>query len=79
VVADAAGRAPAIDRPVGVEPRDQQDLARGARLRHGTRADPVRGFAVGAKPTTAGESVDSPRIVGELPGAKTRAGRCSLP
>ena len=48
-------------------------------LRHGTRAEPVRGFAVGAKPTTAGESVDSPRIGGEPPAAKTRAGRRSLP
>ncbi|MFN6148175.1 MAG: hypothetical protein ACK5AL_17585, partial [Planctomycetota bacterium] len=47
-------------------------------LRHGTRADPVRGFAAGAKPTTGGESVDSPRIGGELPDVKTRAGRCSL-
>ncbi|MFN9948997.1 MAG: hypothetical protein ACK56S_19335, partial [Planctomycetota bacterium] len=47
-------------------------------LRHGTRADPVRGFAAGAKPTTAGESVDSPRIGGELPDVKTRAGRRSL-
>ncbi|MFO0278026.1 MAG: hypothetical protein ACK533_12170, partial [Planctomycetota bacterium] len=43
------------------------------------RADPVRGFAAGAKPTTAGESVDSPRIGGELPDAKTRAGRRGLP
>jgi hypothetical protein len=48
-------------------------------LRHGTRADPVRGFAVGAKPTTAGESADSPRIGGEFPDAKTRAGRRGLP
>jgi hypothetical protein len=53
-------------------------------LRHGTRADPVRGFAVGAKPTTAGESVDSPSSGsadsgGEIPDAKTRTGRCSLP
>ncbi|MCA3009556.1 MAG: hypothetical protein INH34_14375 [Phycisphaerales bacterium] len=29
-------------------------------LRHGTRADPVRGLPSGAKPTTAGESVGSP-------------------
>jgi len=39
----------------------------------------VRGFAVGAKPATAGESVDSPRIDDELPAAKTRAGRRGLP
>jgi hypothetical protein len=31
-------------------------------LRHGTRADPARGLPSGAKRTTAGESVDSPRI-----------------
>jgi hypothetical protein len=47
-------------------------------LRHGMRADPVCGFVAGAKPTTAGESVDSPRIGGELPDVKTRAGRRSL-
>jgi hypothetical protein len=47
-------------------------------LRHGTRADPARGFASGAKRTTAGESVDSPRIGRESPGAKTRVGRRGL-
>jgi hypothetical protein len=31
-------------------------------LRHGTRADPARGFASGAKRATAGESVDTPRV-----------------
>jgi hypothetical protein len=43
----AVGRSPGV----GGTPRS---------LRHGTRADPSRGFAAGAKPTTAGELVDSP-------------------
>jgi hypothetical protein len=47
--------------------------------RHGMHADPIRGFAVGANPTTAGGSVDPPRIGGEIPGAKTRAGRRGIP
>ncbi|MFN6147219.1 MAG: hypothetical protein ACK5AL_12735, partial [Planctomycetota bacterium] len=51
-VAPGRGDAHRAARPFGTQfPRS---------LRHGTRADPVRGFAAGAKPTTGGESVDSP-------------------
>ncbi|MFO0421594.1 MAG: hypothetical protein ACK53T_19490, partial [Planctomycetota bacterium] len=71
---------PPARRVEGPEEDSRGSDATGARsLRHGTRADPVRGFAAGAKPTTGGESVDSPRIGGELPDAKTRTGRRGLP
>jgi hypothetical protein len=51
--------------PAGPSPRS---------LRHGTRADPARGLPSGAKPTTAGESVDSPEFGGERPDPQARAG-----
>jgi hypothetical protein len=41
-------------------------------LRHGTRAERVHGSAAGAEPTTAGESVDAPKLGGELPAAQAR-------
>jgi hypothetical protein len=41
--------------------------------------EPGRGFAVGAKPTTAGKSVASPKLGSEPPDAKTRTGQRSLP
>jgi hypothetical protein len=47
-------------------------------LRHGTRADPVRGFATGAKPATGGESVDSPSSASADAGRRApgREGAC---
>jgi hypothetical protein len=48
-------------------------------LRRGMRADPVRGFAAGTKPETAGESADSPKPGGEFPDASTHAGRRGHP
>jgi hypothetical protein len=49
------------------------------RLRHGTRADPVRGFVAGAKHGTAAQSRTSPERGGTSPKANAHAGRRGLP
>ncbi|MFO0418273.1 MAG: hypothetical protein ACK53T_02590, partial [Planctomycetota bacterium] len=42
------------------------------------RLDPELTLEARREPTTGGESVDSPKLGGELPDVKTRSGRRSL-